>query len=232
MEVVILCGGKGTRLGEHTDKIPKPMVEIGGKPILWHIMKIYASHGFNDFVLCLGYKGECIRDYFSKNDESWNVNLVDTGEESSKSDRLKMIKEYITEDRFLVAYGDDVSDVDISKVVEYNKEKDKIVTLTALPLYSQFGIVEMNKDNEVIQFNEKPRLDNYWFNGGFFVFKKEIFDYLDEGELENEVFEKLAAENQIVAYKHDGFWKCMNTLKDCQELNKLWNEGKAKWISQ
>lgn len=229
MKVVILCGGKGTRLKEYTEDIPKPLVEVGGKPILWHIMKIYSHYGFNEFVLCLGYKGEKIKEYFKENKEGWKIEFADTGEESSKSERLKKIKDYINEDLFLVAYGDDVCDVNLKEVVKTHKSHGKITTLTAIPLYSQFGIVETNRKNEVVNFKEKPRLDNYWFNGGFFVFDRKIFDYLDIGELENEVFERLVQENQIIAYKHDGFWKCMNTFKDTQELNKLWNEHNAPW---
>ena len=229
MKVVILCGGKGTRLKEYTEEIPKSLVEIGDIPILGHIMKIYSHHGFNDFILCLGYKGNKIKEYFLNNKEDWNIEFVDTGENSTKSERLLKIKDYITEDNFLVAYGDDVSDVNIREVLEFHKKSKKIVTLTSIPLYSQFGIVKTNEKNEVIRFEEKPRLEGYWFNGGFFVFKKEIFDYLDKGELEDDVFKYLAAQNQVVTFKHEGFWKCMNTFKDTQELNDLWKKGKASW---
>lgn len=249
MQVVILCGGKGTRLREYTEELPKPLVEIGGKPILWHIMKIYAHYGYNDFILCLGYKGEKIKEYFAQRhwkdhnftlqnnqlevhagkDEDWKITLVDTGQHSSKADRLLKIRDYITEDNFLVAYGDDVSDVDIAEVVEKHNQHQKIATLTAIPLHSEFGVLETNENNEIITFKEKPRLEQLWFNGGFFVFNRKIFDYLNKGELENEVFESLAEERQIVSHHHEGFWKCMNTFKDAQELNERWEKGTAPW---
>jgi len=229
MQVVILCGGKGTRLRELTEDIPKPLVEIGGKPILWHIMKIYSHHGFNDFILCLGYKGSKIEDYFKKHKNDWSITFVDTGENSLKSQRLMQIKEYIKGDTFLCAYGDDVCDVDIKKIIEFHKKNKKIATLTAIPLYSQFGIVEIDKNGAVGSFKEKPRLNDYWFNGGYFVFDKKIFDYLDKGELEKEVFEFLASQKQIQAYRHEGFWKSMNTFKDTIELNQIWDKGQAPW---
>ena len=226
MKVVLLCGGKGTRLRELTEDIPKPLVEIGGKPILWHIMKTYSHHGYNDFILCLGYKGEKIKEYFK--DSPWNISFVDTGLDANKSSRLKQIESLIDSDKFLLAYGDDVSDVNISEVVDKHKAHGKMVTLTAIPLQSNFGILDMNDDNHVTNFKEKPKLD-HWFNGGFFVMNKEIFNHLDKGELEKEVFEHLASLNQIVAHKHDGFWKCMNTFKDTQELNEMWEKGEAVW---
>ncbi|MBU1974392.1 MAG: glucose-1-phosphate cytidylyltransferase [Nanoarchaeota archaeon] len=249
MKVVLLCGGKGTRLREYTEKIPKPLIEVGGKPILWHIMKIYSHHGFNEFVLCLGYKGEMIKEYFAQhhwkcndftiknnemelhtsNEEDWKITFVDTGQNSSKSQRLSKIKTHINGENFLVAYGDDVSDVNIREVVNKHHQHGRIATLTAIPLHSQFGVLETNAENEIITFKEKPRLNNMWFNGGFFVFNKQIFDYLDKGELEKEVFEVLSFERQIVAYHHDGFWKCMNTFKDVQELNEHWCKGIPQW---
>jgi len=230
MKVVILCGGRGTRLNELTEEIPKPLVEIGGKPILWHIMKIYASYGYNDFVLCLGYKGKMIEEYFKDNNhENWNIEFVDTGEESNKGQRILKIKDYITEDNFFVAYGDDVADVDIKKILDYHLQKGKIVTLTAINPRSQFGIMEINDNDEIIEFKEKPKLD-HWINGGFFVFNKKIFDYIKEGyELEKETFEDLVKEKQICSFKHNGFWKCMNTFKDTMELNELWEKDKALW---
>ncbi|MFH1275553.1 MAG: glucose-1-phosphate cytidylyltransferase [Candidatus Woesearchaeota archaeon] len=250
MQVVILCGGKGTRLREYTEDIPKPLVEIGGKPILWHIMKIYSHYGFNEFILCLGYKGEKIKEYFAhrhwkdnnftiqgkqidlhttNNEEDWKITFVDTGIDSSKAERLSQIKNYVTGNEFLVAYGDDVSDVNIQKVVRKHQEHGKIATLTAIPLHSQFGVLETNENNEIITFKEKPRLEKMWFNGGFFVFNKRIFDYLHQGELEKEVFETLSFEKQIVAHHHEGFWKCMNTFKDSQDLNEHWKKGTAQW---
>ncbi len=230
MKVVILCGGKGTRLKEYTEDIPKPLIEIGGKPILWHIMKIYAHHGFNNFVLCLGYKGKLIEEYFKNNNhENWNIEFVDTGEKSNKGQRIKKIEPYIKEDTFFVAYGDDVADVNIKKILEYHTEKGKIVTLTAVNPESQFGIMEVDNNNEITEFKEKPKLD-HWINGGFFVFNKRIFNYIkDNYDLEKETFEELVKEKQICAFKHNGFWKCMNTFKDTIELNELWKKNKAPW---
>ncbi|MBU0628032.1 MAG: NTP transferase domain-containing protein [Nanoarchaeota archaeon] len=232
MKVAILCGGKGTRLKELTEEIPKPLVEIGGKPILWHIMKIYSHYGFNDFILCLGYKGNLIEEYFRNNsnkEQRWNIEFVDTEENSNKGQRIKKIENYIKEDNFFVAYGDDVSDVNIKKVLEQHMKNNKIVTLTAVNPESQFGIMDINHNNEIIEFKEKPKLD-HWINGGFFVFNKRIFDYLkDNCDLETDAFKALVKEKQITAFKHDGFWKCMNTFKDTMELNELWDNDKAPW---
>ena len=229
MKVVILCGGKGTRLREKTEFMPKPLIRVGGMPILWHIMKHYSHHGYKDFILCLGYKGNMIKEYFKDNNENWNIEFVDTGEDSTKAERLMKIKDYINTEKFLAAYGDDISDININETVNFHLKHGKMVTLTAIPLYSNFGILEMNDNNEIIKFKEKPRLHGHWFNGGFFVFNKKIFDYLNKGDLEKEVFEFLSKENQIIGFKHKGFWKFMNTFKDWQELNELWKENKAKW---
>jgi len=230
MKVVILCGGKGTRLKEYTEDIPKPLIEIGGKPILWHIMKIYTHYGFNDFILCLGYKGKLIEKYFKNNNhENWNIEFVDTGEKSNKGQRIKKIEPYIKEDNFFVAYGDDVADINIKKTLEYHKEKGKIITLTAVNPESQFGIMEINNNDEITKFKEKPKLD-HWINGGFFIFNKRIFNYInDDYDLEKETFNNLVKEKQICAFKHMGFWKCMNTFKDTIELNELWKKNKAPW---
>lgn len=230
MKVVILCGGKGTRLKELTEDMPKPLIEIGGKPILWHIMKIYSHYGFNDFILCLGYKGKLIEDYFKNNNsENWNIEFVDTGEESNKGQRIKGIEQYIKEENFFVAYGDDVADVNIREILNFHIKNNKMVTLTAVNPSSQFGIMEISSNNEIIEFKEKPKLD-HWINGGFFVFNKKIFSCIkDNYDLEKETFEDLVKEKQICAYKHEGFWKCMNTFKDTIELNELWNQNKAPW---
>src|SRR3989338_2288466 len=229
MQVVILCGGKGTRLSEYTEEIPKPLVEVGNKPILHHLMELYAHAGHKDFILCLGYKGEKIEEYF-KDNRSWNIKFIDTGENSTKAERLMKVKNEIKENTFLLSYGDDLSDVDINKVVDFHKKTDKIVTLTAVPLISPFGIIELNKNNDVVQFKEKPKL-SYLMNGGFYVVDKKIFDYIKPGyDLEKDVFEDLTKEKQIAAFRHNGFWKSMNTLKDVIELNELYNKGKAPWI--
>ena len=229
MQVVILCGGKGTRLSEYTEEIPKPLVEVGDKPILDHLMHLYAKAGHKDFILCLGYKGEKIREYF-KDNKDWNIDFVDTGENSNKAERLMKVRDKIKDDNFLLSYVDDLSDVDINKVIECHKEKNKIVTLTAVWIVSPFGILGINNNHEVTEFKEKPKLPNL-MNGGFYVMKKEIFDYIKPGlDLEKETFEDLAKKRQIVYFEHNGFWKSMNTLKDVVELNELYKEGKAPWI--
>lgn len=232
MQVVIFCGGKATRLRPYSDELPKALIQIGDRPILWHLMKIYSRHGHNDFILCLGYLGNTIREYFQNpenREADWNITFVDTGEDSNKAERLRRVKDFIKEDNFLVAYGDDLSNVNINDVVKFHLDNNRIVTLTAVNPMSQFGIVELN-GNEVTQFKEKPKLD-HWTNGGYFVFNKKIFDYLrSDWELEKEVFEKLVSEKQIVAFKHSGFWMTMNTLKDVIELNELWSNGELKRI--
>lgn len=229
MEVVILCGGKGTRLSEYTEDIPKPLVKVGDKPILHHLMNIYAAHGHKDFILCLGYKGEKIEEYF-KNKKGWNIEFMHTGENSNKAERLMKVKSKIKDDTFLMSYGDDLSDVDINKTIEFHENMGKIVTLTAVPLLSPFGIIEVNGRNEVTDFKEKPKL-SHLMNGGFYVMKKKIFDYIKPGyDLEKEAFEELAKQKQIAAFKHYSFWKSMNTLKDVIELNELYNKGATPWI--
>lgn len=229
MEVVILCGGKGTRLSEYTEDIPKPLVEIGNKPILRHLMGLYASFGHRDFILCIGYKGDKIKDYF-KNNKEWNIRFVDSGENANKAERLLNAEDLIKGKTFLMSYGDDLADVDINNVIAFHKKNGKIVTLTAVPLISPFGILEVNGKNEVTSFKEKPKL-SHWMNGGFYVMERKIFNYMKPGyDLEKEVFEDIARERQIAAFKHDGFWKSMNTLKDVIELNELHDKGVAPWI--
>lgn len=232
MKIVILAGGKGTRLYEYTKEMPKALVPIGDKPIIWHIMKIYASHGFTDFVVCAGCFKEQIEDYFARNNcEGWKVEIVDTGTESSKAERLKRIEGYLSgEENFFVAYGDDVSDVDIGKVLEFHRSSGKVATLTAVNPESQFGVIEFDHETGIVYgFVEKPKL-NQWINGGFFVFNRRIFDYLHRvnGELEDEVFSALVKDGELVAYQHNGFWKCMNTFKEWSDLNEVWNNGPRK----
>jgi len=229
MQVVILCGGKGTRLSEYTEEIPKPLVEVGNKPILHHLMQLYASSGHKDFILCLGYKGKTIEEYF-KDNEDWNIEFVHTGDDSNKAERLTKVKNKIKDNTFLVSYGDDLSDVDINKVIKFHNRLNKIVTLVAVPLISPFGIIELDDDNGVKNFKEKPKLDHF-INGGFYVMKKRIFDFIKPGyDLEKETFEDLSKQNQIAAFKHNGFWKSMNTLKDVIELNNAYEEGNVPWI--
>ena len=229
MQVVILCGGKGTRLSEYTEALPKPLVQIGNKPILHHLMSLYASFGHKEFILLVGYKGDKIKEYFKDNKE-FNIKFVDSGEEVNKAQRLLDAKKLIKDNTFLMSYGDDLTDADINNVIDFHKKSKKIVTLTAVPLLSPFGIIEINKNDEVTSFKEKPKL-NHWMNGGFYVMEKKIFNYIKPGfDLEKETFESLAKETQIVAFMHDGFWKSMNTLKDVIELNDMYREGKTPWI--
>ena len=256
VKVVILCGGIGTRLKEETEFRPKPLVKIGGKPILWHIMKIYSHFGFNDFILCLGYKGELIKEYFVNNEwmnsdftlnlrnkniklcdpnksPDWNITFVDTGLEAETGTRIKKIEKYINEDFFLATYGDGVGNIDISKLIETHKKNKKIATLTGLRPTSKYGILKIDKDDKelIINFEEKPIMEE-WISGGFFVFDRGLFDYLTDDincKLEREPFEKLASRKQFAVYRHYGFWACMDTFKEAEWLKKIWNSGKAPW---
>lgn len=227
MKVAILCGGKGTRMGKK--ELPKPLFLIGDKPILWHIMSIYASYGFKDFILCLGYHGNKIRDYFSAV-KNWKIKFVDTGLDTNTGGRIKKIKGYIKEDCFLATYGDGLADINIGKLVKFHNSHKNIATITAVKPYSPFGIVGIDTHtNSVTHFEEKPILD-HWINGGFFVFSKKVFDYIqDNAVLERDTFEKLIKDKNLNAYKHNGFWECMDTYKDNLRLNQLWIEGKAPW---
>mgnify|MGYP001579069325 CR=1 FL=1 len=229
MQVVVLCGGKGTRLSEFTEQLPKPLIEVGGKPVLLRIMETYAHYGHKDFILCLGYKGEKIKEYF-KNNKSFNIQFVDTGIDSNKAERVMKAKDYVKEDNFFVTYGDDLSDVDINKLLKFHQKNNKIVTLTAVDLMSPFGVLEVNKKNEVIKFREKPKL-SYLMNGGFYVFNKKIFNWIKKGyDLEKETFEELAKKKMICSFYHKGFWKSMNTLKDVIELNEMFAKGRMPWL--
>ncbi len=229
MQVVILCGGKGTRLSEFTEALPKPLVQIGNKPILHHLMDLYSGFGHRDFILLIGYKGDKIREYF-KNSKEFNIQFVDSGEDANKAQRLLDAKKLIKDDTFLMSYGDDLTDADINSLIEFHKKSKKIVTLTAVPLLSPFGIIEISRNDEVTSFREKPRL-NHWMNGGFYVMDRKIFDYIRKGyDLEKETFGDLAKEKNISAFMHDGFWKSMNTLKDVIELNDMCKSGETPWI--
>jgi glucose-1-phosphate cytidylyltransferase len=228
MKTVILCGGKGMRLREQTNSIPKPMALIGDKSILWHIMKIYSHFGFNEFILCLGYKGEVIEEYF-KDTREWNIVFEHTGEDTNTGGRIKRIEKYINEDMFFATYGDGLANIDLNKLLNFHKNHSKIATLTTVKPHSQFGMLELDGDDFILDFKEKPLLD-YWINGGFFVFNKEVFDYIGMNDvLEGEVFERLVRKRELVAYKYEGFWKCMDTYKDNIELNEMWNKRDAKW---
>lgn len=255
MKVVILAGGLGTRLMEETEARPKPMVEIGGKPMLWHIMKIYEKYGYNDFVICLGYKAAYIKEYFlnyyihnsdisielAKNkvevhyssSESFKVTLIDTGLNTNTAGRIKKIKSYVGNETFMLTYGDGVSDIDIGKLVQFHREKGKLVTLTSIQVPGRYGNIEVDENGKVNYFQEKPEGDGMWINGGFFVLEPGIFDYL-KGEVDAIQWEKgplleISKNGQLVAYKHKGFWKCMDALRDRMELEELWNNGNAKW---
>lgn len=253
MKVVILAGGRGTRISEETNTVPKPMVEIGGKPILWHIMKIYSHYGFNDFVVCLGYRGFLIKEYFSHyflhmnditidmstNDvkihttssEPWKVTLVDTGLETMTGGRIKRIEKYIGNEPFLLTYGDGVGNVNINEVVEFHRSRAVMATITAVQPAGRFGSLDIGVNDAIHSFMEKPRGDNRWINAGFFVLEPEVFKYI-EGDAtiwEREPLEKIARDGQLNAYKHNGFWKPMDTLRDKIELEDLWQSGKAPW---
>ena len=255
MKVLILAGGFGTRLSEETDIKPKPMVEIGDKPILWHIMKIYSSYGFNDFVILLGYKGYIIKEYFfnyflhqsdvtidlANNDmqvhqnesEPWKVTLLDTGLNTMTGGRIKRAKEYIADTPFLLTYGDGVSDIDLTKLTRYHEKNSKLITMTAVQPAGRYGALNIEDDGRVSHFLEKPRGDGSWINGGFFVCQPDVLDYIENDSI---VFEqaplmKLADEGQMNAYKHDGFWECMDTLRDKTNLENLWESGEAPWKS-
>lgn len=254
-KVVILCGGQGTRLREETEYKPKPMVKIGEKPILWHIMQSYSNYNLNDFVLCLGYKGKKIKEYFCNYEEmnndltvnigsgkkeffssnesllDWNITLADTGLNSMTGSRIKRIEKYIDDDYFLLTYGDAVSDINIDELIKFHKKTGKIATLTGIKPPSKYGLLEVDGDR-VKTFNEKPTLDGY-VSGGFFVFEKSIFNLLNTDEnctLESKPLEFLAENNQLAIYKHDGFWQCMDTYRDYQILNSMNEAGQTPWI--
>jgi len=231
MKAVILAGGYGTRISEESHLKPKPMIEIGGKPILWHIMKIYSSHGINDFVICCGYKGEIIKNYFESFDsEPWNIELVDTGLDTMTGGRIKRIQNNI-DDTFCLTYGDGVSDVNIKNLISFHNTNKSLATLTAIHPPERFGVLDISGDY-VTEFHEKHRGESSWINGGFFVFEPEIFDYLQEGDstiLERTPLETLAKEQKLKAFKHNGFWYPMDTLRDKKYLENLWSNNNAHW---
>jgi glucose-1-phosphate cytidylyltransferase len=254
MKVVILAGGYGTRLSEETDLRPKPMVEIGGRPILWHIMKTYSYWGVNEFVVLTGYKSHLIKDYFinyytrysditvdmaansveihQHRNEPWKVTMLYTGQDTMTGGRLLAAKEFLAGERFFLTYGDGVSDVNIPELLDVHIKSGKTVTLTSVQPTGKFGALEIESDNRISSFLEKPAGDGAWINGGFFVMEPEVFDYLKDGGetvLERAPLENLAKDGQLNAYKHIGFWKAMDTLKDKNDLTALWTQGKAPW---
>lgn len=254
MKVVILAGGLGTRLSEETKLIPKPMVEIGGKPILWHIMKIYSYYGFNDFIILTGYKSHIIKDYFVNyyqqysditidmetnavqihrmQVEPWKVTMLYTGQDTMTGGRIKRAQEYIGNESFLLTYGDGVSDINIAESIKSHKVSNKIATMTAIQLSGRFGALDIDSNNTIRSFMEKPKGDGSWINGGFFVCEPKVFDYIDDGDdviFERTPLENLAKDGQLNAYKHSGFWHPMDTLKDKNELTQMWISNVAPW---
>ena len=230
MKAVILAGGYGTRISEESHLIPKPMIEIGGKPILWHIMKIYSTYKIDDFIICLGYKGEKIKEYFGQFDsELWNIQLIDTGVDSMTGGRLKRVQDKI-DNTFCVTYGDGLSDVNLNDLILFHKEKRSLATLTAIHPPERFGVLNLSGDY-VTEFHEKHAGESSWINGGFFVLEPEIFDYLqdDSTVFEKTPLETLAKEQKLTAFKHNGFWHPMDTQRDKNHLEKLWTSGKAPW---
>ncbi len=253
MKVVILAGGLGTRISEETVVRPKPMVEIGEKPVLWHIMKLFSRHGINDFVICTGYKGYQIKEYFRNYwlhncdvtfdmrthdvevhedaNEPWRVTVVDTGLDTMTGGRIKRIRQYVNGEPFLLTYGDGLADVDVSALVGFHHAHGRLATVTAVQPIGRFGSMDLTKEYAVHAFNEKPKGDGGWVNGGFFVLEPQVFDLIEDDQTlwEREPLERLAAERQLMAYKHEGFWQPMDTLRDKNYLEELWQSGKAPW---
>ena len=254
MKTVILCGGLGTRLSEETQIKPKPMVEIGGRPILWHVMKIYEKYNFCDFVLALGYKGEFIKDYFmhyharmsdfsvnlktgkidftNPTAEDWNISLIDTGSSTMTGGRLLRLKPILEKSgTFMLTYGDGVSNVNIKELLEFHKSHGKLATVTSVRPPARFGGMLIGDEGRVLNFKEKPQAGEGWINGGFFVFEQGIFDYLENDStiLEQFPLENLTKNGQLMAYEHDGYWQCMDTVRDRDALQELWSSGKAPW---
>jgi glucose-1-phosphate cytidylyltransferase len=254
MKVVILAGGYGTRISEESHLRPKPMIEIGERPILWHIMKLYSSYGYNDFIICLGYKGFFIKEYFTHyflhesdvtfdfrednqiithqhSAEPWKVTLVNTGLDTMTGGRIKRIQPYIGDSPFMLTYGDGLSDINLSKLEEYHKLHGRLATVSSVQPGGRFGALNLSNNNEVMGFQEKPKGDGSWINAGFFVFQPEIFNYIDgdSSVLEKEPLENLARDRNLMTYKHEGFWQPMDTMRDKNQLEELWKSGKAPW---
>jgi glucose-1-phosphate cytidylyltransferase len=254
MRVAILAGGLGTRLREETEFRPKPMVEVGGRPILWHIMKIFAAHGHQDFIICLGYKGDAIRDYFlnyeTRNcdftirlgsreveinachaERGWRVTLAETGDMTMTGGRVRRIAPYLSGHAFMVTYGDGVADIDLSRLLAFHRARGKLATVSAVRPLSRFGELGIS-DGMVSVFREKPQIHDGWINGGFFVFEPQVLDLItdDDEPLEAGLLARLARDGQLAVYQHEGFWQCMDTYREAQMLNEMWNTGKAPWV--
>jgi glucose-1-phosphate cytidylyltransferase len=252
MKVVLLAGGFGTRLSEYTGLVPKPMLPIGGRPILWHIMRTYARHGHRDFLVALGYKSEVVKEYFlhyrslnsdftidlatgaitphSQDDTDWRVSLIDTGEQTMTGGRLRRLREYIGSETFMLTYGDGVANIDISRLVDFHRRHVRMVTVSAVRPKARFGELELDGDT-VTRFEEKPQLHEGWINGGFFVIEPGFLDFIDDDSvmLEREPMERAAREGQLMSYRHDGFWQCMDTKRDLEGLEQMWARGDAPW---
>lgn len=255
MKVLILAGGYGTRISEESDIKPKPMIDIGGKPILWHIMKHYSTYGFNEFVILLGYKSYVIKEYFANYylhnsdvtidtanqqmeihnnySENWKITLIDTGLETMTGGRVKRAKDFIGNEPFMLTYGDGVSDVNLSELLAFHKKHGKKITMTSIQPEGRFGALKIEDNNRISSFLEKPKGDGAWINAGFFVCEPSILNYIqnDETIFERDPLENLAKEGELYSFKHEGFWKCMDTLRDKNQLNEMWASGKAKWKS-
>ena len=229
MKVVILAGGLGTRLSEYTKTIPKPMVKVGGKPILFHIMKLYANYGFKDFNIALGYKGNVIKKFFDKKFFDWKINLIDTGQGTMTGGRIKRLKKHIGNETFMMTYGDGLSNVNLKKLLKFHKKNKKLVTLTAVRPPARFGALKI-KGAKVSYFKEKSKIDEGWINGGFFVMEPKFLDYIknDNSYLEREPLENITKKNQLMAFKHKGFWQCMDTKRDKDRIEKILNGNKKK----
>lgn len=253
MKVVLLAGGFGTRISEESHLKPKPMIEIGDKPVIWHIMKLYSHYGLNDFIICLGYKGYVIKEYFANyflhqsditidlgensvkihdsKSEPWKVTLVDTGMSTGTGGRLRKIRQYIGDETFMLTYGDGVGDIDVLNLLNFHRQHGKYATITSVQPSGRFGALSLDETDNVVAFQEKPKGDHAWINGGFFVLEPPVIDYIegDETLWEKEPLERLAAEGKLVAYRHYGFWKPMDTMRDKIELENLWTSGKPPW---
>ena len=254
MKVLILAGGMGTRLSEETDIRPKPMVDVGGRPILWHIMKLYSRFGHNDFIILLGYKGYFIKEYFANyflhqsdvtidlasnkmdfhrnGSEPWRITLLDTGPTTMTGGRIKRAQAYVGSDTFMLTYGDGLSNIDMDKQISFHRKHGKAITMVSVQPDGRFGTFESNADEAVTHFLEKPKGDGSWINGGFFICEPKVFDYIPEDDasvFEQQPLKNLAADGEMFNYKHHGFWKCMDTLRDKKELNDLWDSGIAPW---
>ena len=231
MKVILLAGGLGTRLSEYTDTIPKPMVHIGGKPMLWHIMNLYARYNHKDFFVALGYKGEIIKKYFSNITEKWNINLIDTGQKTMTGGRVKRLQKLVGDETCMLTYGDGLADINLDSLLAFHKSHGKLITVSAVRPPARFGAIKLRGD-QVTSFKEKSHLEEGWINGGFFVIEPDFYNFIDGDDtfLEREPLERAVSKGELFAYKHNGFWQCMDTKRDRDSLEDLYNKGKAPWV--